>query len=314
MKTLFFNHIKTFVLMLSVAIFFMPLTGCNDDDAPDTPTNEDEEVAENQLAYFQSFLVSVDSLGNFTDHINGVHLSEFSSDPEEMFIGVDDISDARELFLSWMPDNANVCESGDIITFYPTDTDSKSQGTVKFTAISGSQYQIAQITLEDGASIPGVSKLNFINGNAWPENYVSSLSLGEVENRKHKDGNWYDFVCIREASKGQTGIMIAFDENLYTPFQGSSNSWMASKGEGRLVSKIVRENWTMHYNNFINAGYDYVFENNPDGEVNFDHWAYCILVMKGYTIRLKTGKEEGYVNSKYKFHNLYIAYFGQVKD
>lgn len=312
MKQYFMVKIKTAVYMMFSLLIIILQTSCSDNDEPQESTGS-ETGYENQLAYFESFIVGVDSEGALTERRNGVPLEEFSSDPTELFIGVENTEEAREMFMNWMPDNAKIVNEGNDILFYPTGTKNDSQGEVKFmTANAEDGKTLATITFNDGASIVGVSKINFIKTTAWPDNDLSALSIGEILRKKH-EGEWYDFVCIKEASNGQMGIMVAFDSYIFGAPGGKALSEMASKSEGRAVQKIVGgDNWNLHKNNFINAGYSHVFENNDDGFVWFDHWCYWVLWVSDYAIQLKTGHEEKFVNKKYKFSGMYVEYFGTI--
>ena len=132
MKTkLFINAIAA--LTIAATAF----TACSSDD--DDKNNNGQNVPESEtvtsyddLSFFQNAIVSVDTLGNFLCRHYGQPL--YDNDTTQLYIGVETLAEAEEIFRDWVAPTGNVTKAGNDLTYLLTDYDGKMQGSILFTA------------------------------------------------------------------------------------------------------------------------------------------------------------------------------------
>ncbi len=287
------------------------------------------------LKYFKNCLIAEDNGSNGEYEYNiGTILNAFIS-PYALSVGVEDYDEAVEMFKSWVCDDNQLTETSDGIVYKPLDEDGSVYGTITLKKESGTDGLIATVKFDDGTRIDGIEVINFYLTSAWPGNGSTSYKKGDkltesvIQFKKNNciwweadepqfDKAWAEkeFVCINDASNGQTAVFVYvhprctsflveacqpydayeavknhLDQNAPYPFElrairniidkdfGSYdkfNSWM----NGYNMKLSDSEVWTCAY---MLGMLDYT---NSKGE--------DLYVLHLYTLNLKNGKETEY--------------------
>lgn len=303
--------------VLLAALYLMGATcmfvSCSDDD---DDNNSEEQVVEsfsveyfNELEMLQNHLVEIDSTGARMQNVCGATLDE--SDTSLLFVGVENIEGAKEMFKGWFPENADIITTGNNMTVNLKDEERKSQGTVFFTAKeSGSTVNgmplFAEVTFAKGTDIKYVSKVYFVSKSSWPENEESQYHVGDyVESFVANGITRYFGICVKEKSAGQSGMIVGFGVHPEKPHA----YWIfASPSAAKEVSKIIRANWNKYKKLFkeecgVELG---------DGEYFWIDKKYFYLFSAGvYAIRLKDGDIDWFDTmwKRPEKRGLYVGYF-----
>ncbi|MGM9706588.1 MAG: hypothetical protein ACI3YM_03110 [Prevotella sp.] len=303
--------------VLLAALYLMGATcmfvSCSDDD----DNNGEEQVVEsfsveyfNELEMLQNHLVEIDSTGARMQNVCGAALDE--SDTSLLFVGVENIEEAKEMFKGWFPENADLITTGDKMTVNLKDEERKSQGTVYFTAKeSGSTVNglplFAEVTFAQGTDIKYVSKVYFVSKSSWPENDENQYHVGDyVETFVANGIKRYFGICVKEKSAGQSGMIVGFSTNPEYHFQ--SCGAFASPSAAKEVSKILRADWNKYKKLFKEeCGFEL-----SDSEYFWINKSYFYLFTSGiYAIRLKDGDVDWF-DTQWKRpekRGLYVGYF-----
>ena len=233
--------LASFYLMASM---FM-LTACSDDDDNNNASEMPQEGAVeffDELSFLQNSIVEIDSTGAKMSVSCGKALDEMA--PTELYVGVENIEEAKEIFLSWIVNKESVISTGNNITVSLKSEERQDQGKVYFTAkeqgsMVGEYPLIAEVTFD--TDIKYVSKVYFINKSSWPDNAGSQYFVGDIVLRHSlgKEG-MKNFVCIREYSAGVKGMLISITDKSYD-FAGIG--WTAKETEAKQASEIIRKDW-----------------------------------------------------------------------
>ena len=188
----------------------LAMVGCNKDknDNPGSDVPERQDVtAFDDLEYFQTYFVNVDSLGNFVSRSIGIPLPVYDEDTTHIFIGVEDIDEALTYWDDCLPpiDEIRPIKNDDYpISYTLTDEQGRLQGTVSF-APSTEPGFVADITTD----LPGLrhfKKVTFVQNDSWPVDYCPAQSkalmiAGII------GSNWQFFKDRFEAAQG--GELVA---------------------------------------------------------------------------------------------------------
>ncbi len=292
--------------MLAVSAF----TACsNDDEEPIAPDNNHEPVvvtAFDGLEYLTRSIVEVDAQGNFLSHIYGTPLD--AADPTVVSIGVENVEEAKEVFKGWFSSDTYVMDATDYLVAQLKDEEGKAQGEVTFQAGTGAGV-LATVTFSGGASVPGISRIEFIPNSMWPTNDVSPYYPGDIcEFPTAYDGN-KNYICVREATSTAKGIFVylshtrgEWGEEGIKPF--------AYPGNAQMVSEILQKNWNYWVSEFKRAGqtldYEYYWVDKFDYYA-FVEYAYTCQMSSGYV----TKHELIWVKQDMKY--IQLQWFGMLK-
>ena len=254
--------IKSYAAVMVVALCATILTSCSPDEdiTPDDTQYHGEVTVYNQVEYLQNNIVEVDSLGNFEQRVNGAPLNP--ADTTELYIGVANLSDAAEMFQSWLSPDTEVNLSAPSTIDMEAglkDENGQQQETVYFKVVDEAPT-LAEVTFAKGTVMKHVSKIIFIKDSAWPENDESKWLIGDFlydytfkggrKNCKEDKHNW---VCIRESKKGVSGMFLYIScKKDYWGEQSSFN--FASQSTAEEASEILRKDWDMYVSFFDEAG------------------------------------------------------------
>ncbi len=263
-KSRLVRHIS---MLATISLTAFAWCACEKNPSPEDAPERIEITSYDDLRYFQDYFVEEDTLGQFVSHSMGEPLYE--NDPTNLYIGVDDVEEAREIWLQTLaPDVKEQVYSPSPMdaTATLTDRDGKKQGTVSFTVGSGAT--VAEITT-DAPALRHFKKVTFIPRSAWPVNSGSSLyDVGDVVKFNIDNIHWVDgprnFVCIQEASCGQNAIFVALtkeDHGLGDDADHDNNTsmmiyyqYVPGASKFKKISAIIRSNWDFFKAAFKEAG------------------------------------------------------------
>ena len=160
------------------------------------------------LKYFQSSIIRVDSLGNFMYRAYGELLN--ANDTAHLFIGVDSLSQAERFFRQWIAPDVEISEDYGNLICPLTDEDGKPQGTVYFRPTSGNG-NIAEVSASDDTHLLYFRKITFMHNSVWPLaapeskwhkfDIVHNLDISIKDHLKDED-KYLNWVCVRESGNG----------------------------------------------------------------------------------------------------------------
>ena len=199
MKTDLLNKALFLLLAGVVALNF---TACSDEDDNNGNNPDDPDaVVFDQKEFLQNSLVWVDEAGNFKLRIFGKPLD---ADTTVLYVGADDLAEAKTLFKGLFAPGSAFSENGDRISC----TLEKNGGTVTFAPASGGNGALADVAFS-GCNLIAVSSLHFIEKSVWPDNddCTSPLELGQKVWRSSSDRKVDSWTCVQESGYGQLGCL-----------------------------------------------------------------------------------------------------------
>ncbi|SDQ45469.1 hypothetical protein SAMN04487826_1779 [Prevotella sp. khp1] len=264
MKTKKFIHALAALTIAATAFI-----ACSSDD--DDNNNNGQNVPESEavtsyddLSFFQNAIVSIDSLGNFLCRHYGQPL--YDNDTTQLYIGVETLAQAEEIFRDWVAPTGNVTKTGNDLTYLLTDYDGKMQGSILFTATT-SGGKLAEVTPSSPSLLKHFSKVIFLSNSSWPYNSTEGkYRLGDIRELTvdHNVSGYknvsYNSVCIREKGNGVNAMFVAISPDLYVPKTWTPKDLLydvaAVPGEekGLEISKILRKDWNFFVSCFDAAG------------------------------------------------------------
>ena len=250
-------------------------TACSDSDDGNNGSSGDSDgqkiVAFDDLSYFQNSIVIVDSLGNFMQRSYGEPLYE--NDTTHVYIGVDSLEEAREIFDYWLAPDVKVTAqtpSTTNVTATLTDKEGKAQGEVYFKAGTDGTT-IAEVTTT--AAVRHFRKVSFIPNSAWPYNVQPGIYVkGEIVTTnvayEIKDNTVVmksmNMVCVRSQANGIKAMLVGIsNEKLRTYFYAGRReiyshdnfrTHLADEETARQASEIMQKSWNFFVNRFQEAG------------------------------------------------------------
>ena len=250
------------VAFLALAFGALAFSACEKNDSDDESSAK-VEVPDtyDDLAYFQESIVQVDSLDRLLYYSYGEEL--YPNDPGHLYIGVDNITEAKDYFLDWIAPDVEMLQEGDAITCSLTDEEGNPQGMVYFTPGTGST--VADVVVSNGTRIRYFYKLSFILNSAWPYNSAESKwkKFDIVKNVTIYINKYLtdvdrklNYVCIRESGNGVKPMFVTVTHddswkpgpitaNFYKNDWGLINfsAFVPSLGKAKTISKILQKDW-----------------------------------------------------------------------
>ena len=257
-------------------------TACSDSDGdnnngPSGGSASKEEVAFDDLSFFQDCIVRVDSLGQFMSRNYGEPLYE--NDTTNVYVGVETLEEARQMFDTWMAPDVKVTATPSTtnVTVKLTDPEGKPQGEVYFKEGTDG-VTIAEVTTT--AAVRHFRKVSFIPNSAWPHNVqegkftkgvIYQMSVRTHYKNGHLGGtieSAYEkmkMVCIRAQGNGIPPMLLSIGNKKIL----NDNRTIFSKEYTDLISEsdaekarlILQEDWSMFVDVFREAGHGPLLEN-----------------------------------------------------
>ncbi len=278
-------RIRSFYLsLIIVAITLLSLLSCSKERISDDKSGTDPKY--DDLALFQDYFVHLDTLGNFVGRFYGTPLDP--SDTTVLYIGVDNLDEACDLFLSWCGTDDNIDQlSEGQIRFNPTDINNKSQGTIFFNTFDTGGEIMAQVTFSENIGLKYFSKIFFIpaDSQVWGK-WHSPYKFGDVTKRTTpifgEDGK---YICVRQAKPGQKGICLYLQQESHYPADKEGCSWPST---AHTISHIFTANG--QWESFVKL---FKEKANTDLRSDVPYWIDKFkTIFYRYSIWLKEDREE----------------------
>ncbi len=283
------KRINFYTALMLMAFGMAAFSSCSsdDDDVEQIPESGDV-VSFNQVKYLQNNIVETDSLGNMVQRVYGTPLNP--SDTTELYVGVESIDEASELFKNWLSSDTEVKASTPSATDMQAslkDENGDVKETVYFKAVEGDDEIIAEVTFASKNVFKHFSKLLFIKRAAWPSNSNGTFSpyyVGDMEWHDTYDDGSQRWVCIRAAKQGQAGLLMYISSHHgYYGIMKASN--FATPSLAKEASNVIKGNWNMYVTLFREAGR--TLESGSYYWIN--DWKYMVGSGAIYAIRLSDG-------------------------
>lgn len=250
---------KKFFSTLIMGMFFvtslLSLTACGDDNEPNTPMYG-KVVGFNGLKWFGDNLVLTDNSGNLVEYINGRPIDP--ANPQTLFIGVDSEKEAASIFQSWLaPETKSqlTVSSDGSMTYVAKDEGGKKLGEIYYKVREKGEELLSVVRFSADVSIPYVDEVCFILNDLWPDNdeVVSQYKVGDIVESNQA---WYGMkrgVCIREAEKDRSGLILYLSKNEY---QLGHHDYpeLPSLALAKEVANILQSDWISFASAFHEAG------------------------------------------------------------
>ena len=197
------------LLMMGLAAFFF--NSCNK-EKPEAPEHIEINTYDD-LDYFQNSIVHIDSLHNFIYRAYGVPL--YADDTSQLYIGVESLEEARDIFMNWIAPDAVVKENSGDLTCELTDENGLSQGTVFFRHVE-LNGRVAEVSVSNGTRLYYFSQVTFLYNDAWPLvnsaqsrwhkfDIVHNIKPTNIQGYFHDVDRSLNWVCVRESGNGMNG-------------------------------------------------------------------------------------------------------------
>ena len=286
---------KRFSILLWIAFLIcFSFSACSKDEQSSSEGETAESYVPNELSTLQENLVKVDSTGRFVERVLGEPLD--AADTTEVSVGVDSYDEALNMFSGLFADTTVISNNGTLATF------SVEKGKAELKKESDGKGVLATASFD----VPGlkyVSKINFLQNSAWPENasgksfhklgviyqytgWTSGKGVG-ADDDFDKDEK-FNYVCIREYSNGTPALLVAITPKSYY-FHVRYNTYsgrIPGKERAKNIAKILQSNWET-YKKYFNAAYPGVLTDDTkcwiDKTKDYGFAAYR------WDIKLKTG-------------------------
>lgn len=208
------KYTSLFLLMTFAATSFQ---SCKKQEPPKTI----EIKTFDDLKYFQSSIIRVDSLGNFEYRALGKPLN--ANDTAHLFIGVDSLAQAERFFRQWIAPDVEIKENHGNLICPLTDKDGNAQGTVYFRPASSNGH-IAEVSASDDTRLLYFRQITFLHNDVWPLaapesrwhkfDIVHNLDISIKDHLKDEDKslNW---VCVRESGNGVPPVFCTVTNGIY---------------------------------------------------------------------------------------------------
>jgi hypothetical protein len=258
---------KSILWLLGLMLCATPvLTACSDDDDDNKNGNssQEETVKCDDLAYFQNAICRIDSAGYLVDYNIGQALYE--SEPQHLYIGVDDIEEAAKWFRRWIAPDVELGNNNADLTAQLTDTLGHAQGTIYFKA--GTGQSVAEVTYSPETQLKYIDRITFLLNSAWPFNSggtqwhkgdirtmpVTGAAASSLD-YEDKTLNW---VLIREGGNGVKPMWCAITKNSYNACWQQNETrpsrYCPSYSTAKEISDILRSDYAYFISKFKEAG------------------------------------------------------------
>lgn len=302
MKTANFikTNLKASALLLFATAMTCGFTSCDNDleavdrQSKEAPAEEPHSIAIDRyddLAILLNTLAETDATGRVTNRYYGEPLD--ANDPMHLYIGVDELQEAKDMFMLWLAPDVRMNEHADgSLTAVLTDELGKTQGTLRFTP-STEENHMAEVTTDIKQT--HFNRITFLDNAAWPAgncfeaspryckfDIVYHVKLKDITEHLKSDDLDLNFVCIQGSSNGVKPIFCAVTHTRYiTPMlKKYSNQIRISRytpGSGTYptaanIQTLLLKDWSYYLDAFSKAGcgpmiagteywYDYVNDN-----------------------------------------------------
>lgn len=275
------NIYKTAAMLLTVTLS-VAFTACSDDDGIEKKVVSEMEkvnridiVSYDDLKAFQNTIVETNDLGVVTSYIYGEPID--SKDPEHLYIGVENIHEAKEMFDLWFANDVvtSPTSNGGLAVLL-TSREGKPQGTVFFSP-GTEENHVAEVTVSPKTQFKGFRQITFLKNSAWPKknllkagqkyykfDIVKNIKMKDIQDCLYSNDKALNFVCIQGSSNGVKPIFCAVSNSEYK--NPLSNKYLGIMRDSKYcpgecssptafnIQKILQANWNTFVEVFKEAG------------------------------------------------------------
>ncbi len=278
------NSMKSAALFLFAVATSTAFTAC-DNDIDDEMNNEGNsqkdpiEDARNMADHsfddksvFLNTLGLTDENGNVVCRYYGEPLD--SDNPKHLFIGVDKMDEAKDMFRLWMAPDVEVTENSDgSLTAELTDEQGHEQGTVTLSP-GEEENHIAEVTADIDQQ--HFTQITFLKNEAWPVHLlqttrryykfdiVKNVRLNDIVDRLLDNDRRLNFVCIQGSANGVKPVFCAITNERYmSPLNRTYNKIIRDSrytpGSGTFptaanIQNLLLKDWSTFVEVFKEAG------------------------------------------------------------
>ena len=218
---------KSSAALLFAVTLTAGITGCSDDndfvsdEVPDKELSHPLEIISyDDLSVFQNTIAETDEQGNIINHLYGEPLE--TDDPEHLFIGVENLKEAKDMFDLWFANDVGIRPSSNGgVSVSLTDCEGYPQGTIYFHP-GTEENHVAEVTASPDTQLKGFRQITFLKNSAWPKknllqagkkyykfDIVKNIKMAEIQDCLYDDDKSLNFVCIQGSSNGVKPIFCA---------------------------------------------------------------------------------------------------------
>ncbi len=275
------TSLKASIPLLLAGVMINGFTSCANDledvdrQSKEAPKEKPHSIAVgnyDDLSILLNTLAETNAAGRVTNRYYGEPLDE--ADPTHLFIGVEELQEAKDMFKLWLAPDVVTTEHADgSLSAVLTDVKGIKQGTLRFTP-STTVDKIAEATID--IEHLHFSRITFIENTAWPTNQQSTntryckfdivrhVNLRDIAKWLKDEDCDLNFVCIQGSSNGVKPIFCAVAKSRYiTPMlKAYSNQIRISRytpgcnayPTADNIQKLLLKDWSIFQEAFNEAG------------------------------------------------------------
>lgn len=282
MKTIQFfkNSMKASIHFMFAAALTAGFTACDNEMLEESDPRQETSVEQpksiynlnfNDLSVLLNTIAEIDDNGQVVSHNYGEAL--YAENPTHLFIGVDKMEEAKDMFELWMAPDVRMTKHADgSISAELRDELGHMQGNV-FLNPGTEENHIAEVTTDISQNC--FSRITFLKNEAWPSgklraNQYRYCKFDIVEDVTMKDiTEWLkpadrklNFVCIQGSSNGVKPIFCAITketyvnpvkwDNIYNLIRGSQ--YCPALSTASSIQKILLKDWSIFTQIFKEVG------------------------------------------------------------
>ena len=280
MKAIRLSQTKTTTALLLAVILSAGLTACHDNDFEHHENAKEQShpvvfSSHDDLGVFQNTIVETNEIGQVTNYIYGEPID--SKDPMHLYIGVDNIKEAEDMFNLWFANDVVITPStkGGLVANL-TDREGRAQGKVFFNP-GTEENHVAEVTVSSEAQLKGFRQITFLKNEAWPTknllmagrkyykfDIVRNIKMAGIQDCLYSNDKALNFVCIQGSGNGVKPIFCAISNEKYK--NPLSNKYLGIMRDSKYcpgevssptafnIQKILKADWDTFVEVFNEAG------------------------------------------------------------
>lgn len=268
-----------------------------------------------QVAFLQGNIIEVDTLGNIRHRIVGS--MQNPADTTELSVHVEDIDAATKKFMSWLSPDTQVESSSPSTVNLRADLKDRSGSmkvSVSFKAAEDDGDKIAEVTFDKKDVLKHFTKIVFRKQDGSGKKLLTANSnggyspynVGEIGQFENVWGSLVNFVCIKEATEDEAGLMVYISPYLCKGAIRQIEQY-ANPGLAFVASSILTKDWDHYVTFFKNAGMTL----DKDEYYWVNDYTYWLVTLTNHAIRLSDGDFDWFLSAQK--HYLKIETFGLIK-
>ena len=279
MKTRIISKNNMKVVFMAILTLSYGLASCNSNDDMVESTDEKQSsrpevrTSYDDLAIFENSIMETDASGEVVDFFYGEQLDP--QNPRHLFIGVDNMKEAEDMFILWFAPDVEVQRSGTQLSARLTDKQGCGQGVV-FLSAGTEDNHVAEVTFSSDTHLKHFDQITFLKNSAWPirvqatqKSYckfdiVKNIQLKDIADAVNSADKLLNIVCIQGSGNGVKPIFCAISNYKY--FNPNYNKYIKiirnskycpgeiSAPTAFTIQRILQADWSGFVETFKEAG------------------------------------------------------------